>query len=109
MEKLRTEGMLTDSLYQSLQSSLSKKQSHLSQRLSGLHVASRPLEQYQLLGLREHLIHVKKARLKEVVEDGLLTEAGMHALIKKLDEELAGYQAGGGIGETDRDPDEPQA
>ena len=89
LEKLRDEGMLTAPLYQSLHAVLSKNQSALSQELSGFQIAGSPLEEHQLLHLRQHLVHVKKARLNELVLDGLLTETGLHELVERLDEELA--------------------
>jgi monovalent cation:H+ antiporter, CPA1 family len=97
LERLRSQGMLTDEIYQSLHSRLSANHSNLRQEISALHEAVRPLEEHQLLRFQQHLIQVKKTRLKEVAQDGLLSEAALHALIEKLDEELSAWHAGSRI------------
>ena len=109
LEKLRDEGMLTALLYQSLHAVLSKNQSALSQELSSFQIAGSSLEEHQLLHVRQHLVHVKKARLNELARDGLLTETGLHGLIERLDEELAESHARTQIGKVGQSPGEPEA
>jgi hypothetical protein len=101
--------MLTALLYQSLHAVLSKNQSALSQELSSFQIAGSSLEEHQLLHVRQHLVHVKKARLNELARDGLLTETGLHGLIERLDEELAESHARTQIGKVGQSPGEPEA
>lgn len=93
LDSLRHRGMITDAIYQALRRSLSEQQQRLSHQLAQLGAADRIIEREQQRRLQRYLIDVKKARLAELLREGVLSEASYHELHAQLDEEAAALQS----------------
>lgn len=89
LDALRGRGMVTERLYQMIRTHLSQSNQELSQRLAQLDVTERVLEQQQLSRIQRHLVDVKKARLTELLREGMLSEATYHELNEQLNQNLA--------------------
>jgi len=92
LDSLRRQGLVTERLYQALQTPLSRSHQELSQHLAQLDAAYQAVEQQQHRRLQRHLIDVKKARLAELQREGILSEPAYRELNQQLDENLAALQ-----------------
>ena len=93
LDALRSQGVITEHVYQTIRSDLSQSHQELSLKLAQLDAADRTLEQRQLQQIRRRLIDKKKARLTELRREGMLTEASYDELSAQLNEELAAAQS----------------
>jgi len=94
LEGLRSRGTITDRIYEQLRTTLIQLQENLSRRLVQSGLSGRDLHHEQLLRVQKHLIDVKKARLAQLRQEGILSETALHELINQLDEELGDIQTG---------------
>ncbi|RMG52004.1 MAG: Na+/H+ antiporter [Acidobacteria bacterium] len=93
LNSLHQRGMITDSVYQALRQSISEQQQQLNHRLAQLGATDRTIEREQQRRLQRYLIDVKKARLAELLREGVISEASYHELHAQLDEEVAALQS----------------
>jgi CPA1 family monovalent cation:H+ antiporter len=92
LDAMRSQGMVTEHIYQSLQTAASHSQEALTRQLSELQIANQALERQQLSRIQRRLADVKKARLAELLREGILSEATYDTLSEQLDRELAASQ-----------------
>jgi Na+:H+ antiporter len=93
IDELRSQGRITERLYGRLRTELAEAQQSLTQDLSQLDASGIDLEQEQFRRMRQHLIGVKKARLTELLQDGMLSEGTYQELTLQLDQGLAAVQS----------------
>jgi len=89
IDELRSQGRITERLHTRLRAELSESQQDLTQRLGQLDASDIDLEQEQFRRMRQHLIDVKKTRITELLQDGMLSEGTYQELTEQLDQNLA--------------------
>lgn len=92
LDAMRSQGRLAEPLHQRLRTKLAQAQQELSQQLAQLDAGNPSMEQQRLRRIQQHLIDVKKTRLAELLQEGILSEAAFQKLNKQLDEHLASSQ-----------------
>jgi CPA1 family monovalent cation:H+ antiporter len=88
LDTLRKEGSVTADLYGSLKESLTRSHEELAGQLVQFEQAEQ-VRSRQRRRVESHLLHVRKARLGELLHEGLISEESVAELNRKLDEELA--------------------
>ncbi|HVB38610.1 MAG TPA: Na+/H+ antiporter [Vicinamibacterales bacterium] len=89
LEDLRRRGMITGRLYEALKANLAAAHPQMRERLQQLDQKDFALEHQQFRRVKRHLLDVKKARLSELVRQGLLSPMRYDELNQLVDEELA--------------------
>lgn len=97
IERLRSEGTVTDRLYQEIKQPIDESREALATKLSEFGKDVRMLEREQLRRLEARLGDVRKARIAELWREGLLSDQGYEVLIRDFDEQFG------------RSPDEEQS
>jgi len=93
IDALRSQGRVAERIYERLRQKIVKAHDDLKAQLTSLGPTDLALEQQQVNRIHRRLIDVKKARLAELLHEGLLSESTYDDLTKQLDEELAATQA----------------
>lgn len=93
LDSLRQRGLITTRVYDGLRAELEDKQQELSQHLTATAGTAAELEIQQHSRIHHHLINVRKARLKELLHEGILSEEACHEINVLLDEALAQQQS----------------
>jgi CPA1 family monovalent cation:H+ antiporter len=89
LDSLRNRGALTTQVYDDLKAEFSEANQSLVQRLAQLEQVERAVERQQEERIRHHLASVKKARLNELLSEGIITDE-VHGEVRRLiDRELA--------------------
>jgi len=88
IDAMRSQGRLAEPLHQRLRTELAQTQQELSQQLAQLDSGDPSLEQQRLRRIQQHLINVKKTRLTELLQEGMLSETTYQELNKQLDESM---------------------
>lgn len=97
IERLRSEGTVTDRVYQEIKQPIDESREALATKLSEFGKDVRMLEREQLRRLEARLGDVRKARIAELWREGLLSDQGYEVLIRDFDEQFG------------RSPDEEQS
>ncbi|HVN83200.1 MAG TPA: Na+/H+ antiporter [Terriglobia bacterium] len=88
VERLRSQGRISDVVQQELRRQITESQEQLRSLVSELNFKEPHLVQRELLHYYHHLLDVKKARLSELLREGLLSADNYHELIALLDKDL---------------------
>ncbi len=88
IERLRSEGTVTDRLYQEIKQPIDESRGALATKLSEFGKDVRMLEREQLRRLEARLGDVRKARIAELWREGLLSDQGYEVLIRDFDEQF---------------------
>jgi CPA1 family monovalent cation:H+ antiporter len=88
LDSLRQRGLITARVCDDLKAELTVMRQDLSEQLTSLDGAQRAVEQQQEARIRHHLISVKKTRLAELLQEGILSERSYSAAGRSLDQEL---------------------
>lgn len=88
LDSLRDRGGLTDTLYRKLQGSLAAARDELHARLAVLDVENSVLEREQEQRILDHLGDIRRARLAELVREGLVAERTYEHLRRQLDDDM---------------------
>ena len=89
IEALRSQGRVAERVYQQLKNEIVQAHDDLKTQLTRLEPSDLALEQQLVDRLHRRLVDVKKARLSELLQEGLLSESTYNDLTKRLNEELA--------------------
>jgi CPA1 family monovalent cation:H+ antiporter len=89
LDSLRNRGVITTRVYDDLRTALSETHQKLSERLAQLDKVERVVERQQEDRIRLHLVSVKKARLNELLHEGLITDDVHREVGGLIDQELA--------------------
>ena len=90
LDSLRDQGLVTHRVWQSLREGLAKSREELSERIAKLDETEQM--QQQLHRIQRHLIDRKKARLNELLREGMISESSFNELKIGFDKELAAAQ-----------------
>jgi CPA1 family monovalent cation:H+ antiporter len=93
LDGMRQRGLITARVYDDLKAELTEQSAALQQQLAQHGNEKQAVEQQQEARLRHHLISVRKARLAELKQEGILSEASFNEASQLLDEELANLPA----------------
>lgn len=85
LEMMRAQGRISDSIHQSLHQQISRNQEQFRTLLSQMDLREPHLMQQQLLRLERHLRDVKKARMGELLRQGMISPDSYHEMIAGLD------------------------
>jgi CPA1 family monovalent cation:H+ antiporter len=89
LDSLRTRGVITMRVYDDLKTTLSETHQNLSERLAQLDKVERVVERQQEDRIRHHLSSVKKARLNELLSEGIITDDVHREVSGLIDRDLA--------------------
>ncbi|MEW5977332.1 MAG: Na+/H+ antiporter [Acidobacteriota bacterium] len=89
LHNLRAQGRLTERIYESIRKEVSAAHEALSERMAGLESTDRALEQQLRRRIHHHLTDVKKGRLRELMQEGMLSESTFRELSRQLDQREA--------------------
>jgi hypothetical protein len=89
LDSLRNRGVITTRIYDDLKVELSEAHRSLSGRLSQLDKVEKAVERQQEERIRLHLAGVKKARLNELLHEGIITDDVHREVSGLIDRELA--------------------
>jgi len=89
VDRLRSRGRISQPLQQRLRHQITQNQEHLNRLLEKLDLQEPHMAEQELLRLQQHLLDVKKARLRELLREGTLSSDCYHDLMAQLDEEWA--------------------
>ncbi|MCI0485245.1 MAG: Na+/H+ antiporter [Blastocatellia bacterium] len=89
LDTLSKRGMITERVYKGLKSGLSEDYQELSKRMARLDAENEEVEQEQQRRIHRHLIDVRKARLGEILREGVISEAAYHQLNEQLNDRIA--------------------
>jgi len=89
LDSLRNRGVITTRVYDDLKVELSKAHQGLSERLSKLDKVEKAVERQQEERIRLHLASVRKARLNELLHEGIITDDVHSEVSGLIDRELA--------------------
>jgi CPA1 family monovalent cation:H+ antiporter len=89
VDRLRSRGRISQPLQQRLRHQITQNQEHLNRLLEKLDLQEPYMAEQELLRLQQHLLDVKKARLRELLREGTLSSDCYHDLMAQLDEEWA--------------------
>lgn len=92
LDSLRNDGLLTSRVYEGLKASLSDKCGELNDQLAQLEGAEGAVEIQQQARIRRHLINFKKARIAELLQEGILSDTAFGEVSRKIDHDLADLQ-----------------
>jgi CPA1 family monovalent cation:H+ antiporter len=89
LDSLRNRGVITTRVYDDLKAEVSEAHQNLSQRLAQLDRVERAVERQQEDRIRLHLASVRKARLNELLHEGIITDDVHSEVSGLIDRELA--------------------
>jgi CPA1 family monovalent cation:H+ antiporter len=89
VDKLRSQRRISDPVQQALRQQITENQEQIRGLLSQLDLQEPHIVQQQFLRFQGHLLDVKKARLRELLREGMLSADSYHELIAQLDKDLA--------------------
>jgi hypothetical protein len=89
LDSLRNRGMITMRVHDDLKAELSEAHQGMSERLSQLDKVEKAVERQQEKRIRLHLAGVKKARLNELLHEGIITDDVHREVSGLIDRELA--------------------
>jgi CPA1 family monovalent cation:H+ antiporter len=95
LDAVKARGGLTDKLYRKLRDSLAESHDDLGVRLAELEAQDHVLEREQERRILDHLTDVRRARLAELVREGLVSEAAYEELRRRLDQAASASADGG--------------
>jgi monovalent cation:H+ antiporter, CPA1 family len=88
LEQMRTQGVVSERVYQAIQPGLENRRDELSRRLVQCGLTDQEVDADLKDKMVRHLIAVKKARLASLLREGLLSDDTYQELIQTLDKEL---------------------
>lgn len=86
LDDLQARGMITDRVYQALRSEVADSQQELRRRAAELGEVEQIVEEQQVRRIRHHLTDVRKARFRELLREGILSNAVYEELEEELDQ-----------------------
>jgi monovalent cation:H+ antiporter, CPA1 family len=89
LDSLRSRGVITPRVYDDLKAEFSEAHQSLSRRLAQLDKVERAVERQQEDRIRRHLVSVKKARMTELLHEGIITDDVHSEVSGLIDQELA--------------------
>jgi CPA1 family monovalent cation:H+ antiporter len=89
LDSLRKQGIITERVHQRVAEMMKQSQDELRVRMAQLDVTDQTLEQQQLQRLHRHLINIKKARLTELLREGMLSESAYTEITERLNQDFA--------------------
>jgi CPA1 family monovalent cation:H+ antiporter len=89
LDSLRSRGVITAHVHNDLKEEFSEAHQSLGQQLAQLSKVERAVERQQESRIRHHLINVRKARLSELLHEGIISDAAYGEVNRLLDQELA--------------------
>lgn len=89
LDHLRKRGMISERVHQKVAEVLQQSQDELRERMARSEVTDHTLEQQQLQRLHRHLINIKKARLTELLREGMLSEGAYAEINERLNQDFA--------------------
>jgi CPA1 family monovalent cation:H+ antiporter len=89
LDSLRSRGVITPRVYDDLKAEFSEAHQSLSRRLAQLDKVERAVERQQEDRIRRHLVSVKKARMTELLHEGIITDDVHSEVSGLIDRELA--------------------
>ncbi len=106
LSRMRELGTVPESMYQRLEGSLEPRYEALSRDLAGIYQEQPALAEDHLQRVEEHLLRVRKARIADLLRDGLLSEDAFHKINQEIDRQLL---SGTGSAYLPPDPEEQSA
>jgi CPA1 family monovalent cation:H+ antiporter len=88
LDDLRARGMITEQVYTALRDEVASSQEKLRERAAEVGGVERIVEREQINRIRRHLADVRKARFRELLREGILTNAVHEELEQQLDQRL---------------------
>jgi CPA1 family monovalent cation:H+ antiporter len=92
VENLKQRGVITRHIVERIKPVLDLSYENLNQQLAQQHDAGRRFEEEQLMRLQRYLIDVKKARMAELLREGILSEPVYGELIDRMDRQLEEFE-----------------
>ncbi len=89
LDNLHHRGLITARVFDGLQKELSEDYQELNKKLALLGAEEREVEQDQQKRIRLHLLNIRKARLNELLREGVISEAAYNELNEHVDDEMA--------------------
>lgn len=86
LDDLHARGLITDRIHETLRSEVADSQQELRQRAAALGEVEQNVEEQQVRRIRLHLTEVRKARLRELLREGILSNAAYEELEVQLDQ-----------------------
>lgn len=86
LDGLQARGMITERVYKALRSEVADSQQELHRRATELGEVEQIVEEQQVRRLRHHLTDVRKARFRELLREGILSNAVYEELEEQLDQ-----------------------
>ena len=88
LQDMQTRGMITERVFQVLRNEVTQSQEELRRRATEFGDVQPAIEKEQIRRIRRHLTDVRKARLRELMREGILTSAVHEEIEQQLDREL---------------------
>jgi CPA1 family monovalent cation:H+ antiporter len=88
LDDLRSRGMITERVYQTLRGELIESQQNLHQKATELGTVEKVVEDELIRRIRHRLTDVRKARFRELLREGILTSSVYEELEQQLNEHL---------------------
>ncbi len=89
LDALRNGGLITSRVYDGLKAGIADRCHELNDQMAKLDGAEGAVEIQQQARIRRHLINFKKARISELLHEGILSDNAFAELNSKIDHELA--------------------
>lgn len=93
LDALRKKGLITERVYEALRNDLTESRQELNRQMASLDATDEAVEHQQQRRIHLHLIDVRKARLTELLREGVISESAYHELNEKLNDRIASIES----------------